>query len=136
MKDSSPKKSNSTVAISQETAIRLDLFCKKSDITKKDFISLSLDFFEKTGLTPKDAEQVIVLKKRVEDVSKIEEDISAINSKFESTNVAIANMQGLITGDMIANMQRMFESAMADNNTRLIEEIKPRKKRWIFGKSK
>jgi len=41
---------NSTLAIDQNISNRLDLFCKKNGITKKDFIALSLDYFDRTGV--------------------------------------------------------------------------------------
>jgi len=46
------KAKNSTLAIDIETSSRLDVFCKKHEITKKDFISLSLDYFDRTGIDP------------------------------------------------------------------------------------
>jgi len=41
---------NSTLAIDQNISNRLDLFCKKNAITKKDFIALALDYFDRTGV--------------------------------------------------------------------------------------
>jgi len=46
------KVKNSTLAIDIETSSKLDIFCKKHEITKKDFISLSLDYFNRTGIDP------------------------------------------------------------------------------------
>ncbi len=43
---------NSTVAISPDIAKKLELFCKTNNITKKDFISLSLSYFEMQGVNP------------------------------------------------------------------------------------
>lgn len=43
---------NSTVAISPIDAKRLEKFCKANKITKKDFISLSLSYFETQGINP------------------------------------------------------------------------------------
>jgi len=43
---------NSTVAISSDDTKRLDRFCKNNSITKKDFISLSLIYFEREGVNP------------------------------------------------------------------------------------
>lgn len=43
---------NSTVAISPDDAKRLEKFCKANRITKKDFISLSLSYFENQGINP------------------------------------------------------------------------------------
>lgn len=39
-----------TVKTDKETAERLAMFCKKNDITQKSFISLALDYFERTGI--------------------------------------------------------------------------------------
>lgn len=44
------KQKNSTLAIDSETSNRLDFFCKKNNITKKEFIELSLNYFERTGV--------------------------------------------------------------------------------------
>jgi len=52
LKKRTEKAKNSTLAIDFETSSRLDLFCKKHEITKKDFISLSLDYFDRTGIDP------------------------------------------------------------------------------------
>jgi len=43
---------NSTVAISPDDTKRLNTFCKNNSITKKDFISLSLNYFERQGINP------------------------------------------------------------------------------------
>lgn len=44
------KPKNSTLAIDAETSERLDFFCRKYEITKKDFIALALGYFERTGV--------------------------------------------------------------------------------------
>lgn len=44
------KTKNSTIAIDLNTSNRLDIFCKSKNITKKDFITLSLDYFDRTGV--------------------------------------------------------------------------------------
>lgn len=43
---------NSTVAISHTDAKRLDDFCVKIGVSKKDFITLSLNYFLKNGIDP------------------------------------------------------------------------------------
>lgn len=53
-KDENKNKSrNSTVAISEATAKKLDRFCKQNGITKKEFVELSLQYFLKQGINPK-----------------------------------------------------------------------------------
>lgn len=130
MSNNNTKKTNSTVAISPEVAARLDAFCKRTGMTKKDFISLSLDFFENTELTPKDADKALSWRTKVDNFSNMEKDIREINARSEQTNASVANIQGLITGTMLADMRHMIESVVADNNTRLIEEMKPHKRHW------
>ena len=43
---------NSTVAVSPEIGKKLERFCASCGITKKDFISLSLSYFESQGINP------------------------------------------------------------------------------------
>lgn len=56
MKEKTKIKRNSTVAISAIDTERLDRFCRAHDITKKDFITLSLSYFEREGINPKSHE--------------------------------------------------------------------------------
>lgn len=44
------KTKNSTLAIDIDISNRLDFFCKRNNITKKDFIGLALDYFDRTGV--------------------------------------------------------------------------------------
>lgn len=46
----SQKTKNSTLAIDLDISNRLDFFCKKNNITKKDFIALALAYFDRTGV--------------------------------------------------------------------------------------
>lgn len=43
---------NTTVAVSPEVGKKLERFCSMCGITKKDFISLSLDYFQRYGINP------------------------------------------------------------------------------------
>lgn len=43
---------NSTVAVSPEIGKKLERFCASCGITKKDFISLALDYFQRYGINP------------------------------------------------------------------------------------
>lgn len=45
-----------TVTISQSDNEQLTTFCRNNDITKKDFITLSLSYFEREGINPKSHE--------------------------------------------------------------------------------
>lgn len=47
------KNTNTTVAISPSENLKLANFCKRNEISKKEFISVALHFFEKNGINPK-----------------------------------------------------------------------------------
>ena len=71
MKEKTVIKRNSTVAISPIDTERLDRFCRAYDITKKDFITLSLSYFEREGINPKSHEspkaEIAKITKRMSD---------------------------------------------------------------------
>lgn len=46
------KPKNSTLAIDSHTSLMLDVFSRKHGITKKEFIRVALDYFERTGIDP------------------------------------------------------------------------------------
>lgn len=66
------KQQNSTMAISQSDSARLDKFCRKIGITKKEFISVSLDYFKVHGIDPTTNEnpksEITKILKRIEDL--------------------------------------------------------------------
>lgn len=131
-KKTNDKKANSTVAVSPEVALRLESFCKKLGITKKDFISLSLDFFDNIRISPKDSDLVLSWKKKSESISSMESDIREIKARTEHSNETIANIHGIITGSIADNLKNMLESIAIEqnNNTMLLEEIKSKKRHW------
>jgi len=74
---------NSTVAISSIDAKKLDKFCKVNGLSKKEFITASLNYFIKEGINPKTHEspnaELSKLNKRVDQlfgfIKKQEQDI-------------------------------------------------------------
>jgi len=64
------KTKNSTLAIDFDISNRLDVFCKRNNITKKDFIVLALDYFDRTGVDIYSNDMVT--------------DMNAINEKMDS----------------------------------------------------
>lgn len=124
--ESAPRKNNTTVAISPEVALRLDGICRRIDITKKEFISLALDFFDNTGLSPLDCEQVLSWRDSAKRIDSIEESLSIICERTERSNEAIANIHGLVAGTVAVDIRNALEI----NNSKLIEEMNPKKRRW------
>lgn len=103
-----PKKQpNTTVAIDAETTARLNSFCQKWDITKKDFIMLALDFFEQTGLTPKDTDKVI-------SIHSIAKKMEIIDQRTEQSNTIISNVHGMVMGQVGESIKGMLEDIVRE----------------------
>ena len=119
------KAPNTTVAIDAETTARLNAFCLKMEITKKDFIMLALDFFEQTGLTPKDTDRVIStqsLNDRMaaldtlikEQADKQDARLNALDQRTEQSNTIISNVHGMVMGQMGESIKSMLETMMQE----------------------
>lgn len=48
------KPEKTTISISGETSERLEIYCRANGILRKEFVSLALDYFERTGFDLKD----------------------------------------------------------------------------------
>lgn len=105
--NSTKKQTNTTVAIDPQTTERLNAFCLKCDITKKDFISMSLDFFDKTGLTPSDADKVV-------DMEYIKNRMEAIDNRTEQTNTITAQVQGMVMGQMSGSIKGLLQEIIIE----------------------
>ena len=81
--DIQPKKKpeKTTISISGETSERLELYCKANGILRKDFVSLALDYFERTGFD---------LKSNALDYSPLEKIIGEL--KEVKTTMQTSNM--------------------------------------------
>lgn len=102
---------NTTVAISPAVNSRLDTFCTQKGITKKDFISLSLSYFERYGINPNDHESPAIemekILKRINDLIRFfkaqERDI--INPTFEAITATEERIK--IQFDEIAKVEQL-----------------------------
>lgn len=108
-KANSPR--NSTVAVSPEIGKKLERFCASCGITKKDFISLALDYFQRYGINPakyespakemekliKKNDQVIgFIKKQEQDILRpMVETVSTIEARMKQEYVTKADLQKL-----------------------------------------
>lgn len=112
-------KKNSTLAISPDISEKLDFFCKKNNITKKDFISLSLSYFERTGVDLKS--------------NDISNNISFLNDKLDSILKLQADTAIKLTG---IQQTTNILSEVKEDTTKLIES-KSKKKGFfsVFKKS-
>ena len=107
------KAKNSTLAIDQDTSLKLDLFCKKYNITKKDFITISLDYFDRTGIDPQSNDVV--------------NNLSEINDKLESMFKLQVDAAVKLTGlQQTTNMITVLQ----ENTTKILEA--PKEKPGLF----
>jgi hypothetical protein len=90
------KAKNSTLAIDIETSSRLDIFCRKHEITKKDFISLSLDYFDRTGIDPKSNDvgnNLQEINEKLENLFKLQVDAAVKLTGLQQTTNLITEQQ-------------------------------------------
>ena len=95
-KKTTAKAKNSTLAIDQDTSLKLDLFCKKYNITKKDFITISLDYFDRTGIDPHSNDVVNNLSEineKLENMFKLQVDASVKLTGLQQTTNLITVQQ-------------------------------------------
>ena len=87
---------NSTLAIDQDTSSKLELFCKKHNITKKDFITISLDYFDRTGIDPQSNDVVNNMQEindKLENIFKLQVDATVKLTGLQQTTNLITVQQ-------------------------------------------
>lgn len=107
---------NSTVAVSPEIGKKLERFCASCGITKKDFISLSLDYFQRYGINPvkheSPAQEMQSLIKRVNQIVAFirKQEQEALRPLCEATAVTNTHIENVLS-DLFLVVKR-FEGAM------------------------
>ena len=82
-----PKKKpeKTTISISGETSERLELYCKANGILRKDFVSLALDYFERTGFDLKsNALDYSPLEKIIGELKEVKTTMQTSNERTEA----------------------------------------------------
>lgn len=123
------KDKNSTVAISPDVARKLDSFCKGNGMTKKDFISLSLEYFIREGINPKTHESP---KSEITKITKRLDQFFAFMKKQEQDILRPMYADLVEVGRKNdGNFSKVFSNQDALNrncgaySTKTLEEIKP-----------
>lgn len=57
------KETTTTVTIDRKTFVRLDRLAKSNNVSKKDYLSCALEYFEKYGINPVEHEDLERMKK-------------------------------------------------------------------------
>ncbi|WP_158730187.1 MULTISPECIES: BfmA/BtgA family mobilization protein [unclassified Flavobacterium] len=115
---------NSNVAIDQNTNEILTEFCSKIKLTKKDFISFSLKYFNDYSINPAKHEKPTVeiekMHKRIEDLIKF--------SRSQERDVLKPFFDNIITtlGETSQDSKNIIESIIVFNQNRIkqLDEIK------------
>lgn len=124
---------NSTVAVSPEIGKKLERFCASCGITKKDFISLSLDYFQRYGINPakhespaKEMEKLIKKNDQVIGfIRKQEQDI--LRPMLEAITTTEARIKADF--DSLAKYEKICE--FVDVSMKVSEDIADEKNRII-----
>lgn len=86
------KPEKTTISISGETSERLEIYCRANGILRKEFVSLALEYFERTGFD---------LKSNALDYSPLEKIIGELNevkATMQTSNEGTEAIRQLTTG--------------------------------------
>ena len=88
------KPGKTTISISGETSERLEIYCRTNGILRKDFVSLSLDYFERTGFDLKsNALDYSPLEKIIGELNDVKTTMQANNEGTEAVRKLIQVVQ-------------------------------------------
>lgn len=105
----------STVKIDKSTGEKLDVYCKRNELTKKDFISLALDYFERTGVDIRSNDVP-------QDLTEIKESINSLVKLQADAAIKLTSIQ-----------QTTHVLQSEQETTKLLLEANTQKKRSWFG---
>lgn len=118
------KRAISTVAVTQETNEKLDAFCNKYDINKKQFVELALDYFQRTGVDifsdDKGMEQTLqaikdaVTEQTTKQADTLNRLVSAITQVRENTERLLPPVQEVIE---VEDAEEQNTSEQEETNT-------------------
>lgn len=103
------KPGKTTISISGETSERLEIYCRTNGILRKEFVSLSLDYFERTGFDLKsNALDYSPLEKIIGELKDVKTTMQSNNEGTEAVRQLIQVIQEqtakqLPAPDLIAN---------------------------------
>lgn len=126
-----PRRDFTTVAIDNATNARLDAFCAQYGFTKKEFISLAVTYFERTGIDPRTeqtAEDIQAMKQALQNEIKEREErmmaqfkeqeerlntqLKAIHETSLQAKQTTDQTHGIIQGNMANSIMTMLQTMM------------------------
>lgn len=113
------KPEKTTISISGETSERLEVYCKANGILRKDFVSLALDYFERTGFDLKsNALDYSPLEKIIGELQEVKNTMQTNNESTEAVRQLIQVVREQTTKQLPAPeiiVQITEEKAKAEN---------------------
>lgn len=77
---------NTTIAIPSEISERIDKYCRYHGILKKDFVSLCIDYFERTEIDLRENEIDSKVGRLLSPISKALDDLKGVKDTMENSN--------------------------------------------------
>lgn len=142
------KNKNTSIAIDAQTSNRLKEFCDKNNITKKDFIVLALDYFDRTKVNIR-SNDVLDLKAEIQSMKEAyAQEIEHLSKKMDNVQTAIGTTALTGVAQLIQQQQQSINAQLKEQQEttiqliehnqsetqKAIEELKPKKKWWQIGK--
>lgn len=109
------KPEKTTISISGETSERLEIYCRANGILRKEFVSLALEYFERTGFD---------LKSNALDYSPLEKIIGELNEVKATMQTSNEGTEAKAKAESLAAEQAKELQVLQEENNRLRNEIK------------
>ena len=130
------EKKNTTIAIAQDVNARLELLCTSLGIKKKDFIGVSVEYFQRTGIDPRtDA--------REESNQAIADQLKIISAQLQSTreDTHLAKRQNETLFGLVKGLNEGLQAVASKQDeqqqaTQLIVQQTKKKRHWWQRKEK
>lgn len=144
----SKENKNTSIAIDVPTLKRLDEFCRTNNMTKKDFIVLALDYFDRTKVNIR-SNDVLDLKAEIQSMKEAyAQEIEHLSKKMDNVQTAIGTTALTGVAQLIQQQQQSINAQLKEQQEatiqlieqnqsetqKAIEELKPKKKWWQIGK--
>lgn len=118
-KEDRKKSQTTTVAIPRHLLDRLEAYCKRSGIMRKDFVELALEYFERTGYDLRSsASDLAPVQSLMIELQEIKETMQANNNNISNVEAivnAIRQLPAPETMQKAADTEASLKSIQADN---------------------
>lgn len=122
------KPEKTIISISGETSERLEIYCRANGILRKEFVSLALEYFERTGFDLKsNAFDYSPLEKIIGELNEVKATMQTSNEGTEAIRQllqAVREQTAKAKAESLAAEQAKELQVLQEENNRLRNEIK------------